>query len=377
MGGKKMKSIFEQTTINGMILQNRLVRSATWEGMCDNDGRPTTKLVSFYKDLAHGGVGLIISGYTFVRPEGKQLPGKMGIHTDNFADAMKNLTNGVHQANGKLCIQLVHAGGQADSAYAGRQPLAPSAIQTEQYSEMPAEMSLADIKDVVIAFGAGALRARKWGFDAVQLHGAHGYLINQFLSPLTNQRNDQYGGSIENRCRFLMETYRAVRSAVGPDYPVMIKLNGSDNLDGGLSIDDAVYAAKALDKEGIDAIEVSGGTPASGDQSPARSKINSPEKEAYNLALAKQIKSAVDCPVMVVGGFRSFEVVEQTINEIADYISMARPFIREPDLAKRWQQGDRSPARCISCNGCFMPGIKESGIYCVVEKKEQEKKQNS
>ena len=372
-----MRTTFEQTTINGMTLQNRLIRSATWEGMCDTDGRPTAKLASFYRDLALGGVGLIISGYTYVRPEGKQLPGKMGIHTDKFRDAMQELTDGVHQAGSKLCIQLVHAGGQADSANAGRQPLAPSAIQTDQYPEMPAEMSLADIKDIIIAFGAGASRAKKWGFDAVQLHGAHGYLINQFLSPLTNHRSDQYGGSLENRCRFLLETYRAVRSAVGPDYPIMIKLNGSDNLEGGLSIDDAIYAAKTLDSEGIDAIEVSGGTPASGDQSPARTKINSPDKEAYNLDLAKQIKSAVSCPVMVVGGFRSFEVVEQTINDTADYISMARPFIREPDLAKRWQQGDRSPARCISCNSCFMPGIKEGGIYCVVEKKEQEKKQRS
>ena len=371
-----MKTVFEQTTINGMTLQNRLVRSATWEGMCDNDGRPTAKLVSFYKDLANGDVGLIISGYTYVQPEGKQLPGKMGIHTDDFADAMKMLTDGVHQAGSKLCIQLVHAGGQSDSANAGRQPLAPSAIKTDQYPEMPAAMTLAEIKDTITAFGAGAKRAKEWGFDAVQLHGAHGYLINQFLSPLTNLRNDQYGGSIENRCRFLLETYQAVRTAVGPDYPVMIKLNGSDNLAGGLSIDDAVYAAKALDREGIDAIEVSGGTPASGDQSPARTKINSPEKEAYNLELAKQVKAAVNCPVIVVGGFRSYEVVEQAIRDTADYVSMARPFIREPGLARRWQQGDRSPARCISCNSCFMPGIKEGGIYCVVEKKEQEKKQS-
>jgi 2,4-dienoyl-CoA reductase-like NADH-dependent reductase (Old Yellow Enzyme family) len=371
-----MRTTFEQSSINGMTLQNRLVRSATWEGMCDIDGKPTDKLVSFYRDLAQGGVGLIISGYTFVRPEGKQLPGKMGIHTDNFADAMQELTAGVHQAGGKICIQLVHAGGQSDSANAGRQPLAPSAIQIDQYPEMPAELTLPEIKDIIIAFGAGALRAKDWGFDAVQLHGAHGYLINQFLSPLTNRRDDEYGGSVDNRCRFLLETYNSVRTSVGPDYPVMIKLNGSDNLDGGLSIDDAVYAAKVLDSKGIDAIEVSAGTPASGDQSPARTKINSPEKEAYNLDLAKRIKSAVNCSVMVVGGFRSYEMVEQTIRETADYVSMARPFIREPDLAKRWQQGDRSPARCISCNSCFMPGIKEGGIYCVVEKKEQEKKQN-
>ncbi len=370
-----MNSLFDVTTVNGMTLGNRLARSATWEGMCDADGKPGPKLISFYRDLARGKVGLIITGYTFVSPEGKQLPGKMGIHTDDFADAMQEMTRTVHEEKGKICIQLVHAGGQADSGNAGQQPLAPSAIKTAQYPELPAEMTKDDIARVVAAFGNGARRAKEWGFDAVQLHGAHGYLINQFLSPLTNQRQDEYGGSIENRCRFLMETYNAVRTAVGADFPVMIKLNGSDNLEGGLSIEDALFAAKKLDAAGIDCIEVSGGTPAPGEQSPARTKINSPKKEAYNLPLAQKIRNAVKCPLMVVGGFRSFEVAEKTVQESADYISMARPFIREPGLAKRWQEGDRSPARCISCNSCFMPGIKEGGIYCVVEKKEQEKKQ--
>lgn len=368
-----MNTIFDQTTINGMTLGNRLVRSATWEGMCDADGKPGQKLIDFYRALARGNVGLVITGYTFVSPEGKQLPGKMGIHTDDFADVMKDMTKAVHDEGGKICIQLVHAGGQTDTGNAGRQPLAPSAVQIDQYPELPAELTQEDISRVIDAFGVGARRAKDWGFDAVQLHGAHGYLINQFLSPLTNKREDTYGGSIENRCRFLMETYQVVRSAVGPDFPIMIKLNGSDNLAGGLTIDDAVFAAKALDESGIDCIEVSGGTPASGDQSPARTKINSPEKEAYNLSLARQVRAAVKCPIMVVGGLRSFEVAEKTIQESADYISMARPFIREPDLAKRWQEGDRSPARCISCNSCFMPGIKEGGIYCVIEKKEQEK----
>jgi len=369
-----MNSLFDQTTINGMTLQNRFVRSATWEGMCDADGKPTPKLIAFYRELARGNVGLIMTGYTFVSPEGKQLPGKMGIHSDDFADIMKEMTGAVHEDGGKICIQLVHAGGQTDASNAGQKPLAPSAIETDQYPELPAEITGEEIDRITAAFGNGARRAKEWGFDGVQLHGAHGYLINQFLSPLTNQRQDEYGGSIENRCRFLLESYRAIRDAVGPDFPVMIKLNGSDNLAGGLTIEDAVFAAKALDKEGIDCIEVSGGTPASADQTPARTKINSPEKEAYNLPLARQIQAAVKCPIMVVGGFRSFEVAEKTIQESADYISMARPFIREPGLAKRWQEGDRSPARCISCNGCFMPGIKEGGIYCVVEKKEQEKK---
>lgn len=369
-----MSRIFESTEINGLVLENRLVRSATWEGMCDNEGRPTPKLAACYRDLAQGGVGLIITGYTFVRPEGKQAPGKMGIHTENFAEDMKNLTAAVHEAGGKICMQLVHAGGQTSSDIAGRQPLAPSAVEVNQYSEKPAEMSQQDIDEIVTAFGDGARRAKEYGFDAVQLHGAHGYLIDQFLSPLTNRRIDKYGGNVENRCHFLMEVYSSVREAVGTDYPVMIKLNCTDFLEGGLESTDAIQAAKFLDREGIDAIEVSGGTPASGEQKPARMKIKTPSQEAYHLSYASRIKEEVNCPIMVVGGFRSVEIIEAALKEEkADYISMSRPFIREPNLADRWQRGDREPARCISCNSCFRPGLKEGGIYCVVEKKLREK----
>jgi 2,4-dienoyl-CoA reductase-like NADH-dependent reductase (Old Yellow Enzyme family) len=372
-----MHGLFDETTINGMALKNRLVRSATWEGMCDPDGRPTEKLADLYRDLARGGVGLIISGYTFVRPDGKQLPGKMGIHTDAFVDEMKALTRAVHKERSKIVMQLVHAGGQTDAATAGRQTLAPSSVAVEQFPEIPEAMSQEDIDQVVAAFGAGAKRAQEYGFDGVQLHGAHGYLINQFLSPLTNQRTDKYGGEIENRCRFLMEVYRAVRNKVGNDYPVMIKLNGADNLEGGLELVDAVFAAKKLDDEGIDGIEVSGGTPVSGDRTPARIKIKDPKQEAYNIDPALQIKNVVKCPVMSVGGFRSFEVADRAVSlRGIDYIAMARPFIREPNLAGRWQQGNRSPAACISCNGCFKPGLQEGGIYCVVQKKEDEKKKS-
>jgi 2,4-dienoyl-CoA reductase-like NADH-dependent reductase (Old Yellow Enzyme family) len=370
-----MKKLFEKTTINGMTLNNRFVRSATWEGMCEKDGRPTAKLASYYRDLAAGDVGLIITGYTFVRPDGKQMPGKMGIHTDDFAADMRSLAQAVHSEGGRICIQLVHAGGQTTTQTAGRRPLAPSAVKVEQFPEEPQAMSKEDIDEIVAAFGDAARRAEEYGFDAVQLHAAHGYLINQFLSPLTNKRTDDYGGPVENRCRFLLEVYRRVRFEVGPDFPVLAKLNGSDNLEGGLDLSDAVYAAKLLDAEKIDAIEVSGGTSASGDKTPVRTKIDKPKQEGYNLALAIEIKKTVQCPIMAVGGFRSPEVINKAVTENGiDYISMARPFIREPQLIKRWQQGDLSAARCISCNGCFKPGIKEGGIYCVVEKKEAKKK---
>ena len=369
-----MATLFEETAINGMTIRNRMVKSATWEGMCDADGRPTEKLINWYRNLAQGGIGLIISGYTFVRPEGKQLPGKMGIHTDDFAGEYENLIGAVHDAGGKIAVQLVHAGGQTDIKTAGRQPLAPSAVKVDQFPQMPAELTQDEIGDIVTAFGEGAHRAKAWGFDAVQLHGAHGYLINQFLSPHTNRRTDEYGGGIENRSLFLLEVYRKVRETVDAEYPVLIKLTGADNLDGGLEIDDAVYAAKKLAEAGIDAIEVSAGTSSSGAESPARTKINKPEKEAYNLDLARRIKGAVNCPVMVVGGFRSYGVAEKAVKDDGmDYITMARPLIREPALPNRWLQGERSPAKCISCNSCFQPGLEEGGIYCVVEKKEREK----
>jgi len=361
-------TIFEETTIAGMALRNRLVRSATWEGMCDAGGGPTPRLENCYVDLARGGVGLIITGYAFVSPEGRQLPGQMGIHTDEFADGFERLFKAVHAAGGKIAVQLVHAGGQTDARNAGQTPLAPSAVKVDQYGGTPTELTTGDIQRIVEDFGAAAKRARAYGADAVQLHAAHGYLINQFLSPHTNKRTDGYGGDIAGRARFLMEVFRRVCTEAGAGFPVLVKLTGGDNLEGGLENSDAAEAARMLSEAGVDAIEVSGGTPASGELNPARQMIITKDQEAYNMDAASAIREAVKCPLMVVGGFRSYDVVEEAVSSgRADYISMARPFIREPGLAARWERGERSPATCISCNGCFMPGIKEGGIYCVVD----------
>lgn len=373
-----MTNLFDTTIIKNMSLNNRIIRSATWEGMCEPSGQPTRKLADYYAALAKGGVGLIISGYTFVGVEGKQFPGKMGIHKDTFEPAYRELAKAVHDAGGAMAIQLVHAGGQANPEVSGHPTVAPSAVKTIQYPTMPEEITSSQIHQIVAAFANGARRAKAWGIDGVQLHGAHGYLINQFLSPLTNRRKDDYGGSIENRCRFVLEVYQAVRKAVGEEFPVMIKLNATDNLEGGLTVKDALIAAGKLDAAGIDAIEVSSGTPASGAIGPAREKINAPEKEAYNLVLAGQIKEVTSCPVISVGGFRSFQVAEKAVAESGmDYIAVSRPLIREPNLPNRWKQGDTTPATCISCNKCFVPGIKDGGIYCVMEKKEQRRKNRS
>ena len=368
-----MRTLFDEMTLNGMVLRNRLVRSATWEGMAAPDGRPTAKLAALYASLARGGVGLIITGYAFIRSDGKQLPGQLGVHSDDFCPDMRLLADVVHREGGNICLQLVHCGGQTSTQSAGRRPLASSAVKVDQFPETPEELTEEGIGELIAAFGDGARRAWECGFDAVQLHAAHGYLINQFLSPLTNRRTDRWGGDVEARSRFLMECYRSVRASVGGDFPVLVKLNGSDNLPGGLPLDDAVHAARALAAEGGDAIEVSSGTPASGGETPVRQHIDVPSQEAYNLVLAARIKAAVTCPVMVVGGLRSFDVAAGIIRrEEADYVALARPLIREPDLPRRWREGDETHARCISCNGCFKPGLKQGGISCVIDAIERE-----
>jgi 2,4-dienoyl-CoA reductase-like NADH-dependent reductase (Old Yellow Enzyme family) len=195
------------------------------------------------------------------------------------------------------------------------------------------------------------------------------------MSPHTNLRKDEDGGDIENRSRFVMEVYKKVRANAGNDFPVMIKMNCADNMEGGLQIEEGLYVAERLSDKGIDAIEVSSGNSASGIKyGPLRMRVNRPEKEAWNMPYALKVKEVVHCPVMVVGGFRSYEVCEKAIQEDRiDYITMSRPLIREPDLASRWNRGDTTKARCISCNRCFKTGAEEGGIYCVAEKEERGK----
>ncbi|MCP3871716.1 MAG: NADH:flavin oxidoreductase [Desulfobacteraceae bacterium] len=367
-----MASLFEQGSMGTVKIENRMIRSATWEGMCEQNGRPTQKLIEYYRILTKGGIGLIISGYTYVRPEGKQNPGKMGIYTDQFSQDFKKLTQAVHDLNGKIAIQLVHAGGQTDSKTAGRKPVAPSAIKAGTFREVPQELSVLEIEAITDAFAQGARRAKEWGFDAVQIHGAHGYLVNQFLSPFTNQRTDAYGGSLENRSRFLFDIYEKIRVQVGKDYPVFIKLNVDDYVENGFSKDEAIQVAKRLSDSGIDAIEASSGSAASGKMGPAREKIKSPDEEAYNLGLALEVKKQVSCPVISVGGFRSFKIARNAIEkEGIDFIALSRPLIREPDLPNKWAKNKTKDAQCVSCNKCFKPGLFKGGIYCVKDKKKK------
>jgi 2,4-dienoyl-CoA reductase-like NADH-dependent reductase (Old Yellow Enzyme family) len=366
-----MTGLFDQTEINGLVLKNRLVRSATWEGLATPQGACTDQLVDFVSRLADGGMGLIISSFTYVLEGGRGLPKQAGLDRDDYVPGHRKLTSAVHERGGKIALQLMHAGAQTRAKWIeGHTALAPSAIEDPTYKTLPRELTLEDIDELVEAFGQSAGRGVEAGYDAIELHGAHGYLLNQFVSPLRNRRTDRYGGSVENRARFVCQVYQRVRDEVGPHFPVMIKVNCDDFVPGGTGLADWLYLAKRLAQLGIDAIEVSGGTPASGKRTPNRTGIGKEKNEAYFLPQARRIREAVDVPLILVGGLRSPRVMERILSEgTTDYFSMSRPFIREPHLVQRWQGGDLSKARCISCNLCFRTSLEDTGLTCAYERK--------
>jgi 2,4-dienoyl-CoA reductase-like NADH-dependent reductase (Old Yellow Enzyme family) len=364
-----MSKLFENSTINGMTLANRFVRSATWEGMATDTGAVTPRLIATMVALARGGVGLIVSGHTYVHPAGQAGAWQLGAYSDDLVAGLGDMAAAVHDNGGRIALQLAHAGCFAPGKLTGRTPFAVSNIEGAAKSPR-AELTAADIDEIVAAFGAAAARARTAGFDAVQVHAAHGYLLSQFLSPAFNRRRDDFGGPLENRARPLLAVVHAVRDAVGPDFPVLVKMNCADFIDNGLSTADAAQVARMLEKASIDAIEVSGGVLTGGKLSPSRMGIHRPEKEAYFQEETRAFRKKVAIPLILVGGNRSLEVAERLVNEgTADYIAMSRPLIREPDLIRRWQSGDRRPAACLSDNQCFAPGMAGEGIYCVTERK--------
>jgi 2,4-dienoyl-CoA reductase-like NADH-dependent reductase (Old Yellow Enzyme family) len=366
-----MSRLFESSAINGMTLTNRFVRSATWEGMADKDGSVTPMLVSLMQQLARGQVGLIVSSHAYISPEGQAGPRQLGVYSDDLVDGLRQMAEAVHQEGGKIVLQLAHSGCLANPKLTGQPALGPSGIEGITSSPLK-EMDQNDIHKLMEAFGQAARRAREAGFDGVELHGAHGYLMNQFLSPYFNKRTDGYGGSLEGRYQALKEVLQRVRAAVGADFPVLTKLNSQDFLEGGLSLEDSLKIGKWLESDGIDAIELSGGTLRSGKNSPSRMAILQEEKEAYFSEAALAFKKEMKIPIMLVGGIRSLTVAEKIIDQgKADYISMSRPFIREPGLVKRWKSGDVRKAACLSDNQCFGPAMAGEGIYCVVEKKEK------
>jgi 2,4-dienoyl-CoA reductase-like NADH-dependent reductase (Old Yellow Enzyme family) len=370
-----MSVLFEETTLNGLTLKNRFVRSATFEGMAGAEGACTPQLKDLNVELAKGNVGLIITGYAYVNEIGKSRVAQSGIQSDDLIEGWIDHVRAVHDHGGAIVMQIAHAGCNSFVIPEGKNAVGPSAVEMPQGC-MCRDMSVSEIAETVDDFVKSAVRAKKAGFDGVQLHGAHGYLISQFLSPFYNKRTDDYGGSLENRARFVLDVLRGIRAAVGDAYPVMIKINSDDGLEGGFIPDEMVQVAGWMEKEGIDAIEVSGGTHLSPEAlSFSRKGIATEEKELYFKEAAALYQKKIRTPLMLVGGIRSLSVAAKAVEEgLAEYVSLCRPLIREPHLIKRWQSGDHARAICISCNECFKPVRAGEPLYCVAEEKMRKRK---
>ena len=358
-----MASPFDPITINGLTLANRFVRSATWEGLADEDGASTPRLDAMMAELARGEVGLIISGYAFVAPEGRSSSRQLAAYDDRFVPGLRAMARAVHDAGGKIALQIVHGGAFA----LGEERLGPSAGGE---GGVPActPLTAAGIARLVGAFREAALRAQRAGFDAVQLHAAHGFLPSAFLCPAINKRTDEYGGALANRARFLLEIARAVRAACGPGFPLLVKLNSEDFVEGGLTREEAVEVSRMLEEAGADAIEYSGGMGLSEAKlQPPRPGARRKEDEVYYREAARLYKRAVAIPLLLVGGFRSLEVAEEVVAAgLADCVSLSRPLIREPGLVRRWREGDRRKSACGSCNECFGAAADGGGVRCMV-----------
>jgi 2,4-dienoyl-CoA reductase-like NADH-dependent reductase (Old Yellow Enzyme family) len=368
-----MSKLFEENAINRMSLKNRFVRAATWEGLATEEGEATPKLIAMMASLAKGGVGLIISSHSYVSQEGQATPWQLGVYDDKFIPQLQEMTSAVHENSGKIVMQLAHAGMYAEVSLTGQTALAvsdPGDIPKGNITTITAE----GIQRLVRCYSQAAKRAQESGFDGIEIHSGHGYFLSQFLSPAYNRRQDEYGGSIDNRARIHLLIYHAIREVVGKDYPILIKMNCADFIENGLTSDDSLKAAKLFADAGYDAIEVSGGIIRTGKLSPSRPGITEESKEAYFKEYAGRFKNEIKTPLILVGGLRSFAVAEKiVVDGIADYISMSRPFIREPDLINRWQKGDLRKAECKSDNLCFNPGFEGKGIYCLTKEIEENK----
>ena len=329
-----MKKLFEPVKLKNITLWNRLVRSATWEGIANPDGSVTEEAYAIYEELAKGGVGAIITGFTSVASNDFYFGGMMRLSDDALIPQYKTLTDIIHEEGCPVITQL------ALGAY--YRPLPDGRFQQAEPDDMEEE----EIHHVISQFIRAAIRAKKAGFDGVQIHAAHFFFLSRFISPAVNHRTDAYGGSTKNRSRMLLEILAGIREAAS-DLHISIKINSSDFIEDGLDDEECIAICGLLANAGIDSIEISGnGTSVSG--------IKAHVNEGYFAPAAKRVAESVNCPVMVVGGFRSRDTMEAVLNRTnIELISLSRPLLREPDLPHKMEQNAAAVSKCISCNACY------------------------
>ncbi len=357
--------LFEKTRIGNIEVNNRFVRSATWENMADEKGNLNESLYIVYEELAKNHVGLIITGYANIVEEEKPNPGMMGIYNDTFIEQYQELTNRVHKYDCKVIMQLAYGGTKTTYNVGERVIFAPSTVAEASTGVVGKEMTKEDIQYIVNAFGDSAKRAKEANFDGIEIHGAHTYLINQFLSPYYNKRTDEYGGCLRNRIRFLEEIYANCRQKVGDDFTIMVKLTCIDFLDGGLELEETIEICKYMETLGVDAIELTGNV-----HGKANTMIGKEfngyviQKEGFFIEFVKALKKHISLPIIAVGGFRSLEAVDIYHDEGVDFFALSRPLLAQPNLISLWENNESIKAKCISCSKCRT----STGNYCTVFK---------
>ncbi|MDR1086270.1 MAG: NADH:flavin oxidoreductase [Deltaproteobacteria bacterium] len=355
-------SMFDSFKIGRLTVKNRLVRSATFEFGAD-DGLITPRLLELYRDLAAGGSGLIITGHEGITASGRTGPSMVDTTHPQYVEKLSQIARAVHDEGSLIFVQINH-GGYKTAKLDGYDRFGVSAAEVDgqPYREMTPE----DIQKVTFDFAAAAKKVKEAGCDGVQIHASHGYLLCTFLSPYFNSRKDSYGGPIENRARILFDAYEAVRAAVGPDFPVGLKIHFSDRVDPTITPQDCVYAAEELTKRGLDMIEISSGITPDGGSSSFSPFVKDESKEAIFLPGAARIAQTVtQIPVISVGAYRTPSVIERSLFYAGiSAVSLCRPLICEPNLPNRWRN-DPAKAKCVSCNKCF---TSKEIISCMVNK---------
>jgi 2,4-dienoyl-CoA reductase-like NADH-dependent reductase (Old Yellow Enzyme family) len=362
-----LSTLFTETRIGKMRLKNRFIRSATWENMATEDGHMTDKLYAIYEELAKGEVGLIVTGYANIVEEEKPNAGMMGMYNDSFIDEYKKLTELVHRNDAKIVMQLAYGGTKTTHNVGERVIYAPSEVCERGTQTLGKAMTKDEIDYIIKAFAQASRRAQQSGFDGVEIHAAHSYLINQFLSPYYNQRQDEYGGSLDNRIRLLVEIYAEIRKLVGNEYPILVKLTASEFFDGGLTFDETRIICKKLAAIGVDAIIISGNI-----HGKASTMIGESfdgyniQQQGYFHEYGQVISAEVNVPIITVGGLSDISAIEEIANTTnIQCFAISRPLLAEPHLIKRWKEGNRAPVECERCSKCRT----RRGNFCVVQKK--------
>ncbi len=356
-----MSILFQPYPIGKLTLKNRFIKSSTAESMAGPSGEVTPELLDFYEAVAKGGAACIFLGHSFIHPLGKASPRMTGVHDDRLIPGLRSLADVIHRHDCFVFAQLNFAGSRVDRECA--EPVGPSPVVNPSTGLLARELGSSEIGEIVHAFGQAAARVREAGLDGVLIHSGHGYLVSLFNSPLTNQRTDEWGGDAPRRFRFLEEVYRSIRKAVGSDYPVAVKLGVKDDTEEGLPLEEGADLAGRLAGIGIDAIEISAGVATKAVAS--RSHIHSREQEAYFLPYAKAVRPKVGkLPLSLVGGLRSPQLMEEIIAAgWTDFVSLARPFICEPDLVNKIRAGRREPVSCTRDDRC-RAGFGREGLRC-------------